>query len=247
MNPYEKQETIFMARLKEVVSQCHYPYYFDFLDVHHQSLAETYLNNKPVSYLLWGGYEDAERQMLCIYPDDYHEDDLFWPIRLCMISVQFPCSHRHVLGALMGLGIERDCIGDILVHKNSVQFLFVDRLEEFIGFSLTKLKGYDIRKEFGDTSQLTPIPIQVKQMRIVAASLRADGVIAKIWGMSRRDAQRAIKQQRFRINGKPVLKESYPIVSGDILSLRGKGKACVAGLEGKTKKGNTVLMVEKYI
>jgi len=247
MNSYEKQETIFIARLEEIAMQCDYPYYFDFLDPHHQALAETYLKNKPVSYLLWGGFEEAERQMLCIYPDYMDEEDLFWPIRLCRIPINFSCSHRHVLGALMALGIERDCIGDILIDDDFVQFLFVERLESFIDFSFTELKGRGIQKSFGETSQLIPIAVQVKEMRIVAASLRADGIIGKVWGMSRADAQRAIKQQRLKINGKPVIKDAHPIALGDVLSLRGKGKACVAGLEGKTKKGNTVLIVEKYI
>ncbi len=247
MNPYEKQETIFIARLDDIARQCDYPYYFDFLDPHHQMLATTYLKNKPLSYLLWGGYTDAERKMLCIYPDYIREKDLRWPLRLCKIPIKFSCSHRDVLGSLMALGIERDCIGDIFIDKNSVQFLFVERLESFIDLSLTELRGNDIQKKFVEDSELTPIEIKTKNMRIVAASMRADGVISKIWGLSRAEAQRAVKQQRLKINGKPVIKETYALNLGDIISLRGKGKACVTGVEGKTKKGNTVLIVEKYI
>ena len=46
----------------------------DFLDMYQISLIESFLKkNKFENYKLYGGYEDAERKILIIYPDKYDE------------------------------------------------------------------------------------------------------------------------------------------------------------------------------
>jgi RNA-binding protein YlmH len=75
----------------------------------------------------FGGYEDAERKMLCYLPDYLEEDHLYTedsPM-VCLRSEFYEGdapSHRDFLGALMGAGIARETVGDICVSVNSCDF-----------------------------------------------------------------------------------------------------------------------------
>ncbi len=72
-------------------------------------------------HLFWGGYPGAERTVCAFLPDWQEEDDfLSDPERpLAALEASFPADaslgHRDILGALMGLGITREKLGDILL------------------------------------------------------------------------------------------------------------------------------------
>ena len=65
-----------------------------------------------------GGYEDAERRLCRVAFDEYSTDP---GAPLILFRVQASTgtavlSHRDVLGSLMGLGLKREMIGDILAN-----------------------------------------------------------------------------------------------------------------------------------
>lgn len=155
--------------------------------------------------------------------------------------------HRNVLGELMHLGITRECVGDINMNDAEVQVIFAERLRDFITLNFTKVKGRSIKPEILEPDQIKTFELRFKRLELVAASDRLDGVINKIWGFSRQDSITYIKQRRVRVNYEEITKNDYRIRTGDIISLRGKGKAVVTELGGVTKKGNLRLIVDKYI
>ena len=78
-------------------------------------------------WVLYGGWEEAERKTLCFLPDYLDAESFLMgeqsepQVVACMgvkaVNRRFAeeLTHRDYLGALMNLGIERDRIGDILV------------------------------------------------------------------------------------------------------------------------------------
>lgn len=82
----------------------------DFLNMYEISLLYRWEKEYAVSFSLYGGYENAERQMVSFQPDAlYYEWD--YPIFCLKFSPQnarfadHALSHRDVLGALMHLGM----------------------------------------------------------------------------------------------------------------------------------------------
>ena len=74
-------------------------------------------------HLFSGGYGDAERTVCVFLPDWMEEED--WPsgehplaALQCTASAGAKLSHRDWLGSIMGLGLTREKIGDLLVEEN---------------------------------------------------------------------------------------------------------------------------------
>ena len=81
-------------------------------------IAEQNFRNGTVSFV--GGYEDAERRLCRLCAEEYCADNGA-PVILYHITAtarDAVISHRDVLGSLMGLGIKREMIGDILAGSS---------------------------------------------------------------------------------------------------------------------------------
>ena len=88
----------------------------DFLDMYQISLVENFLKKiKFTEYKLYGGYEDAERKILLIYPEKYNEEMLkknyskiIKIIRIVLDEEEKgKYSHRNYLGGIVKLGLKR--------------------------------------------------------------------------------------------------------------------------------------------
>ena len=82
-------------------------------------------------HLFFGGYPGAERAV-CVFLPDWQEEDGFLadpegPVAALEVSFrpEAQLSHRDFLGALMGLGITREKLGDILVDEGRAQVLLL--------------------------------------------------------------------------------------------------------------------------
>lgn len=110
----------------------------DFLDM--SQLSSFYGIEKDLAYVgtaVSGGTEGCER---CIVrfgsPDNLGYDESF-PIALlyiCPIQKKFSdtLTHRDFLGSVIGLGIERTKLGDIIVRDNEGYFFVADSISEYI-------------------------------------------------------------------------------------------------------------------
>ena len=80
-------------------------------------------------HLFFGGYEGAERAVCAFLPDWQEESDFLADPEgpVAALEAAFPAdaelSHRDILGALMGLGITREKLGDILLDHGRCQVL----------------------------------------------------------------------------------------------------------------------------
>lgn len=200
----------------------------------------------------FGGYEDAERKML-IYLPDYLDDNWLFeeesPITClrCTFYEGDTPTHRDFLGALMGLGISRDCIGDICVDTSSCDFFLTSDIAPYILQNFTSAGRAKLR--------ISKIPIQdatihkpeIKEIKDTLASLRLDGVVSSGFRISRSLAAQYITAGKVSIDGLICEKPDKTIAEGAKISLRGMGKIRLVAVNGETKKGRISVIIHKYL
>ena len=77
----------------------------------------------------FGGEESCERRILGVFPEWEEPSYEAYPLKAVRISFSYKkeLSHRDYLGSLMGLGIERNRIGDIFVYDDGAVVFVHDR------------------------------------------------------------------------------------------------------------------------
>ena len=192
-----------------------------------------------------GGYEDAERRICCISDNEYCSDDGL-PVKIYSVTaVGAEFSHRDILGSLMGLGIKREMIGDIIVNGNKAQFFCHNSVSEFVEFNLRKIGRYNVTIIEDTLSGISEI--KTKDITINISSMRLDSVTAECFGLSRTKASDFIKRGAVSLNWLICDDTSQEVKSGDKISMRGKGKAEIGNISGISKKGRLFVEVKKYV
>ena len=100
-----------------------------FLDTHQQSLVFKHKNEFFCPFVLWGGYEDAERKILFFLPDYLDEvpnDEI--KVVKASFAKGIKLTHRDFLGSALGLGIKRENTGDILICDDFAQIFILPKL-----------------------------------------------------------------------------------------------------------------------
>ena len=211
-----------------------------------------YLFGEPDGLYAFGGYDDAERKML-IYLPDYMDinhlkgaDSPVACLRASFYAGDCP-SHRDFLGALMGIGIARETVGDICVGEGLCDFFVTAEiapyiLQNFTGAGRTKLHLEQILIE---EAQI-PEP-EVKEIKDTVASVRLDSMISAGFRISRSSAVQYITAGKAAINGLPCEKPDRTVDEGDKISVRGLGKAKIRAINGLTKKGRISVVIDRYV
>lgn len=247
-----KKEKIILARVKDAVLAQDYLHFFDFYDEVLQMQMTEILRKNCADFFWHGGFDDAARKMLCVVPDYLsgtigEAETLEWPMMAVRFLADFEYNHRHVLGELMGLGIERNCIGDIHIDGDETQVIFHEKIYPFLKNNFTRLRGKKIMPAFYPAREIKAYAPKFEEKIITVSSPRIDAVIDRIWGISRQDAAAAIHQKRLRVNYREISKKDLTVKPGDIISFRGKGKAKVSDFIGLSKKGKQRIKIERYI
>lgn len=205
--------------------------------------------NNLFGYSFFGGYEYAERQMLGFF-GAYGEDQVF-PIGCLKIVIKTgigkSLTHRDFLGALLGLGLERDTIGDIIIKSFGAYVIAKKNIIDYISYSLTGIGRYqNIEITEIDFSELEVEAPQFKEINTTVASLRIDVIISAGFGISRTVCTKLVQNDKATCNGICV-SPSYVLKEGDIATLRGYGKMKLKSINGTTKKDRIHICIEKYI
>ncbi len=201
----------------------------------------------------FGGFEGAERAVACFVPDycdpeDYlHGED--GPVRALRASFYEgdSLSHRDLLGALMGSGIKRETVGDILVRPGQCDFLVTREIEPYVLQNLASAGRTKLRLAPLPFAELAPPEVRVREIRDTVAALRLDSVAASGFGLSRARAAQAIESGRAAVNHMTCEKPDRLLREGDQVSIRGLGKLELAEVGGVTKKGRTGIVIRRFV
>ena len=227
------------------------PAHTDFLSPAEWRSAEELLHAAKVhdGWTAAGGYDRAERRMLCFLPDWQEEPDA----DECMAALRVRyrederLTHRDLLGSLMALGVVRAKLGDILVSGESADVIVCADVADYLLQEWTGAGHAKLQAERIALDDLAVPEQKVREIRDTVATLRLDAVASTGFSMSRAKAAELIASGRVQLNYREVTKPDAQVAQDDVVSARGLGKFELAEVGGLSKKGRTAILVRRYL
>ncbi len=221
--------------------------YSDFLNLHEQTVLDSHLK---YGYTLCGGYEEAERK-IAVFGD---ENDFGYPAHIpiniiCIspLSEKFSdeLTHRDFLGSVLGLGIKRETLGDIIISENKGYVFALESISQYIADNLTKVRHTSVSCEICENIPENALP-KPKEKVVIVPSLRLDALISGIYDISRSKSSALIEGEKVFINGKMSKSNSLNIENGSLVSVRGYGRFSYTEILGNTRKDRIRILCEIY-
>ena len=153
--------------------------------------------------------------------------------------------HRDYLGAILGLGIRRAWIGDILVSGSTAYVFCLPSVEGHV-LTLEKVGRCGVKTAPMALADVPAPERKTKTVTFTVKSLRFDAAVAGLFGLSRTVAAERIRAGLASLNDAECLRPDAPVHAGDILSLRGCGKGAVTDEGGLSRKGRQFITAELW-
>ena len=221
--------------------------------------ARGFLCKRGSTFVEYGGYGDAERKRIYVLPEymdgankiddvaEYGTD-----IKICVLKVKgsgfCQLSHRDFMGAVLGLGIERSVVGDIVMIEDSAAVIICDdAISSFLESALDsvgkdKVKVGKIALDENFTPQRS-----YAQIKDTVASARLDCVVGALCSLSREKARQTVIGGAVEMDYEPCEAPDKEVKPEALVSVRGFGKFRIISLSDKTKKGRFRLEAEKFL
>ena len=218
-----------------------------FLDMRSQSVLRGVYGS---SCRFYGGYDDAERCIGAFVPDYCSENDL--KEELSVLRVNIPkgskkLTHRDYLGSILGLGLDRSVMGDILVLEDGADIVILSSIADFLLMNYSKAGRNNLSCEVLPIDALRAGDIKTTERSDSVASLRLDNMVASAFNLARGKAQDAVRSGLVFVNGVQTEKPDKDVSEGDKIVLRGSGKAVLKEIGGTTRKDRLFIKWTKYI
>lgn len=221
-----------------------------FLSPREQQMAQFLFGDAPGLHF-FGGHPDTERKMLVYLPDYLEEcclteeDSPVVCIRADFYREDSP-THRDFLGALMGSGITRECIGDIWVGSNTCDFFVAAEIADYILQNFESAGRTSLKLRRLPLEQAASPEQKYSEITDTVASVRLDSILSSGFRISRSTAADYIAAGRAAIDGLPCEKAEKAVLEGAKLSVRGLGKIRLHKIGHTTKKGRISVVIHRY-
>lgn len=259
------EDRLLLVQAEDLISRCgrqDIPTHSAFLDARQQSVLRRCFGTTQgdVTIVYYGGHKDADRiVMACLpyYMSDQEQATEYFVDVLTVIRAAVPknsaassrgraLSHSDYLGALMGLGIKRSVIGDILVSDSGADIIVLKEMADYLLQNLTGAgKAHIIAEEIPLTELRVP-EVRCSEFTDTVASLRLDAVLASAFHMSRGKAAEAIRQGLVFVDHLEAAKPDMDVDEGSELVIRHLGKAKLLETGGRTRKGRISIKISRY-
>ena len=87
---------------------------------------------------------------------------------------------------------------------------------------------------------------EIEEVAVLTSSERIDGIIAKIYHLSRSQSIELFRSKKIYVNARLCENNSYQMKDKDVVSVRGYGKFVYNGVNNLTKKGKLSVNVGIY-
>eukprot|EP00899_Mesostigma_viride_P013736 jgi/Mesvir1/22363/Mv17865-RA.1 len=203
-----------------------------------------------------GGYEHAERCRLSVgdadnFLEDY-VDGIGVPEAVCLLNIEGKfsfdaASHRDFLGAILGLGLKRAKIGDILVQEDrGAQVIVAPDVAAFLQSELVQVRSVKCFTTQVPLSELCALPPKIETGSTSEASMRLDVLASAAFRISRTQMVERIAARDVQVNWKRASKPSVALATGDVVSLAGSGRVEI-GEVTLTKKGRYLVEFKRFV
>ena len=207
-----------------------------FLTPAEQYALTNWARHRDCTLVLHGGGAGCERRAA-----------FFLPFYLAAFSAPFGApGHRDYLGAILGLGIRREWVGDILVQEHGAYvFCLPSVAPALLGLEHVGRTGVKAA-----AVELAAVPVPERKVRPVTftvQSARLDAVVSGMFRLSRTSAAAQVRAGAVHLNYTECLRPDAPVAPGDVLSLRGAGKGSVTEVGGMSRKGRQFVTAELWL
>jgi len=252
---FHPDEKTFVDRAWEWVSRAadrHETRRTDFLDPRQAFILLSLANRRgDVAVRLDGGSPDAERKRALIAPDYVPLEDESAGIAVLSIASAdrriAELDHGDYLGAILGLGIKREKVGDLHVRPDGCHALVAEEIGPFLIGHLKQVHRLSVDVSLLDLSELKEVRPTMEEVTVTVASLRLDGVASDVFRLSRAKILAPIRAGHCKVNWKTEEDPSAMLREGDVVSLRGFGRFKVLAVEGATKSGRLRVKAGKFV
>ncbi|MCC8192502.1 MAG: YlmH/Sll1252 family protein [Ruminococcus sp.] len=245
------EDEIFVRRVCDIARRAeerYTPCFSHFLDSRQRSLASEVLASlKCNNYAFFGGYEDASRVKLGVFPE-YEEPDT-QAFDICGFTFSYrsedKLTHRDFLGSLMSLDIKRDTIGDIIVGDGKSVVYADKNVGYLILHDIKKIGRTGVKVSEGADSAVRSTQT-FTEIKGTVSSLRLDCIVALALGISREKSLNLVKNTGVSIDYRLINSPSFMIDEGQTFSIRGYGKYTFVKNCGFTRKNRVTVIIEKF-
>ena len=250
----EKEDLLLQKRFAELARRSYSQNMFTFTDFLSLPELDLFYQKEPqlryAGVTVFGGAQGTDRKMIRFG----NTEELGYEERFPIVCIAMEpllekfgenLSHRDYLGALMNLGIERENLGDIFIKGKTGYVFCLERIADFIMDNLSQVRHTHVKLRILEKEEEF-IQKEIEEMVVVAASERIDGVIAKVYNLSRSQSIEHFRAKKIYINSRLCENNSYQLKQDDIVSVRGYGKFVYKGVTYQTKKGKFSVKVGIY-
>ena len=219
-----------------------------FLSPAEQHELQTRLGYIPCGLVFHGGGDNCERAAAFFLPDYMTEDMLDVSEYLCAMKLKAyfgQPGHRDYMGALLGMGIGREWLGDIQVEGDTAYVFCMKSVLRHL-LSIEKAGRYTVKASQVPLEEVPARKVETESLSFSVMSPRLDAVAAGLFHLSRTEAAKQIAAGNVSLNYGQCLKADCIVKEGDILSLKGKGKGSISGMGGTSRKGRLFVYGEIY-
>ena len=244
----DKEDKLLLSRAQDALNLSelrHQPTFLGFLNEREQYIIKQNFSYAESNIHFYGGFEGAKRSVMCAC--EYDVDTWEYPVTPVYFKFRKSdnLTHRDFLGSLMGLGIERDYVGDIIVCEDCAVCFLKSEIADYVKLQILKIgrAGVTIVTEKECSIDYSD---NIETVNYTVSSMRLDVIIAAIKGLSREKTAAFILSGNVFVNYAEVKNVSLLLKENDILSVRGSGKYIIRQQSGTTKKGRIRLNIDHY-
>ncbi|GLJ17159.1 hypothetical protein SUGI_0297110 [Cryptomeria japonica] len=202
-----------------------------------------------IEVVVQGGYPEAERCRLSVGHTDFISSE---PCAVAALSISGnftfdPASHGDFLGAVLTTGIKREKVGDILLQDmKGAQVIVVPELVDYLVSTVTQVRNVPVSCLPIPLLALEVQPPRTKVLKSVEASLRVDAIASAGFRISRNKIASLISGGDVRVNWNEISKNGTTLKTGDIISIKGKGRVKLGEIKS-TRKGKFAVELIQYL
>lgn len=250
-----ENDIILKRRLMDLANRSHQREIITYSDFLSDGDLQVYFHDKNnfdfVNTAMFGGYSEAERQIISFSPKTQPVNELFYPIsclEITPVHIKFAedLTHRDYLGAILNLGIERTLLGDILVTEHVAYLFCKSSIASFIIEQCCRIRHTTVVVKEVDFKRIS-YKKEFEEVTGTVSSIRLDSILAICTRLSRGKCNDLIRSEKVFVNHRLILSPHYTPTNGEIISIRGVGKYIFCQEETRvTKKGRIFIKLLKY-
>lgn len=216
-----------------------------FCDLHQASLVRQIGQAYDLYFVADGGWPEAERVVFQIAQSQWEIPDS--PIVAILLKTYHPVTHRDILGSVLGLGIRRDNVGDILKTEEGHVIFVKPPANRVIMDELRRIGREAVSCQMIENLEgITPIR-EFRQIKGTVMSLRLDSLVSLCAGCSREKGRQMVEKELVTVDAALRSDPAFSFPLNCTLSIRGCGKFLVECSGDKSAKGRYFILANKYI